>query len=179
MVVASRTHWEFYKLPYTWCREWGCLHGSWAVGWGVEAIMRWYAISVLLVSIWQWLQMMHIEMQNPKMVLCHETVAEHNCTWFRCRRVCLLPLEHWDCGSKIVALIVTYTFVLLICSLPSLSPFASFCIVLFIVLPQLTISFSCMLIAVNHRILWINSKLSPLCFTHRPPYFKITSVPFI
>lgn len=121
MVVASRTHWEFYKLPYTWCREWGCLHGSWAMEWRVEASLRWYAISMLLVSIWQWLQMMHIEMHNPRMAPCQETVAEHNCAWLRCGKVCLLSLEHWDCGSKIVTFIVTYTFVLLICSVPPLS----------------------------------------------------------
>lgn len=176
VVLASRTQWEFYKLPYTGCREWGCLHGSWALEWGVEFIMRWYAISMLLVSIWQWLQMMHIGMQTSKMVPCHETVTEHNCARLRCGKVCLLPVEHWDCGSKIVALIVTYTFIFLICSVPPLSPLASFRTVLFIVLSQLTISFSCMLIAVNHRTLWINSKLSSPCLTHCPPYFKTAFV---
>lgn len=156
MVLASRTHWEFYKLVQ------GVGLSAWFLGNGIrswshyEMICHFHAFHFHL-----WLQMMHIEMQTPKMIPCHETVAEHNCARLRCGKVCLLPLEHWDCGSKIAALIVTYSFISMICSVPPLCPLASFCTVLFIVLPQLTISFSCMLIAVNHRILWIDSILSP------------------
>lgn len=142
-----------------------------ATKWGAEAIKRSYAISMLLVSFWQWLQMMHIEIQNPKVISCSETVAEHNSAWLRYGRVCLLPLEHWDSGSKIVALIAIYTLILLTFPTLHLSSLTSFPSVLFIVLPQLSISFSCKLIVASHRILWIKSKLSPPCFTHHPVYF--------